>query len=464
MIDRELIGLGGMVLFFVFLIFRSPVALAMIVIGILGTYILSLNVSFIKFIPYMKQFKSLLWENMASYELSVIPLFILMGYLASHTKLAQDLFNGMNAILGRFRGGLCIASIGACAGFGAVSGSSLATASTMGKIALPELDKLGYSPRLSTGTLAAGGTLGILIPPSVALILYAIVVEASIIDMFQAAVLPGIIAVLFFILVIIIQVKINPSLAPLAPKLSKQERNKALLRLIPVILTFGTIILGLGLGVFTPTPAAACGVFIIFVYGLYLRRRGKEEGLTLKRLKDSLVETASTSAMLYFILFGAEVLKGFFSRSGLPQAMAEWAMHSSMNPWIILICILIILIFLGFFMDSIAMILVIVPFIWPVIVNINGGEYISANSSTFGLNTDELKIWFGILSLVVIELGLITPPVGLNVFVISKIATNIPMIETFKGVAPFVGIEIIRIGLLLLVPSLVLIVPRWLAG
>jgi TRAP-type C4-dicarboxylate transport system permease large subunit len=168
--------------------------------------------------------------------------------------------------------------------------------------------------------------------------------------------------------------------------------------------------------------------------------------------------------MLYFILFGAEVLKGFFSRSGLPQAMAEWAMHSSMNPWIILICILIILIFLGFFMDSIAMILVIVPFIWPVIININGGEYISANNSTFGLNTDELKIWFGILSLVVIELGLITPPVGLNVFVISKIATNIPMIETFKGVAPFVGIEIIRIGLLLLVPSLVLIVPRWLAG
>ena len=464
MIDRELIGLGGMVLFFIFLIFRSPVALAMIIVGIFGTFILSLNVSFIKFIPYIKQFKSLLWENMASYELSVIPLFILMGYLASHTKLAQDLFNGMNAILGRFRGGLCIASIGACAGFGAVSGSSLATASTMGKIALPELDKLGYSPRLSTGTLAAGGTLGILIPPSVALILYAIVVEASIIDMFQAAVLPGIIAILFFILVIIIQVRINPSLAPLAPKLTKQERNKALLRLIPVIAIFGTIILGLGLGLFTPTPAAAAGVFIIFVYGLYLRRRGKGEGLTLKRLKDSLIQTASTSAMLYFILFGAEVLKGFFSRSGLPQAMAEWAIHSSMNPWVILICILIILIFLGFFMDSLAMILVVIPFIWPVIININGGEYVSANNSTFGLNMDELKIWFGILSLVIIELGLITPPVGLNVFVISKIATNIPMIETFKGVAPFFGVEIIRIGLLLLIPSLTLIIPRWLSG
>ena len=460
--DKEIIGILAMGVFFLLLIFKSPVALAMIIVGIGGTYALSLSVSYIRFMPYIDQFKSLLWENVASYELSVIPLFIFMGYLASHTKLAGDLFQGMNAILGRFRGGLCITAIGACAGFGAVSGSSLATASTMGKIALPELKKLNYSSRLATGTLAAGGTLGILIPPSVALILYAIVVEASIIEMFQAAVLPGLIAVLFFILVVLIQVRLNPSLAPLGEPLSKEARNRALKKLIPVVLTFGSIILGLGLGVFTPTPAAAVGVFIIAGYGLYLRREGKGEGLTLQRLKDSLIETASASAMLYLILFGAEVLKGFFGRSGLPQAVAEWAITSSLDPWIILIGILVFLIVLGFFMDSIAMILVIVPFIWPVLISINGGDYVSASDSAFGMDLEELKIWFGILSLIVIELGLITPPVGLNVFIISKLSKDVPMIETFKGVMPFFWAEIIRIILLLLVPSLVFIIPRWL--
>src|SRR5660397_160294 len=237
MLDKETIGLLGMVIFFFLLALRSPVALSMVLVGIGGTYALSLSESYIRFVPYVLQFKSLLWENMANYELSVIPLFILMGYLASHTNLAQDLFQGMNAILGRFKGGLCITAIGACAGFGAVSGSSLATASTMGKIALPELQKLGYSPRLATGTLAAGGTLGILIPPSVALILYAIVVQASIIEMFQAAVLPGLIAVVFFIMVIVIQVKMNPALAPRGEPLSKKQRNKALWNLLPVVLT-----------------------------------------------------------------------------------------------------------------------------------------------------------------------------------------------------------------------------------
>ena len=465
MIEKELIGLAGIILFFILLILKARVAFAMIFVGITGTFALSLSVSYIRFEPYILQYKSLLWENLASYELSVIPLFILMGALASHTKLAQDLFVGMNAILGRFRGGLCITAIGSCAGFGAVSGSSLATASTMGKIAYPELKKLGYSPRLATGTLAAGGTLGILIPPSVALILYAIVVEASIIEMFQAAILPAAIAVTFFILVIMIQVRLKPELAPLGPKLTKKERNTALLRLIPVVVTFGSIILGLGLGLFTPTPAAAAGVFIIGVYGLFLRvKNGKGEGLTFVRLRDSIVETATTSAMLYFILFGAEVLKGFFSRSGLPQGIAEWAMTIQVSPWVVLIGILVIFIILGFFMDSMAMILVVIPFIWPVLININGGEYVTASSSAFGMNLDELKIWFGILSLIVIELGLITPPVGLNVFIISKIATDVPMIETFKGVMPFFGVEIIRIAILLMAPWLVLIVPRMMAG
>ncbi|QKF67688.1 TRAP transporter, large permease subunit [Arcobacter venerupis] len=463
--DKELIGLVGLIFFFFLLVLKARVAFAMAFTGIVGTFVLSIYVPYIRFEPYIMQYKSLLWENLANYELSVIPLFIFMGYLASHTKLAQALFIGMNAIFGRFRGGVAITAIGACAGFGAVSGSSLATASTMGKIALPELEKLNYSPRLATGTLAAGGTLGILIPPSIALILYAIVVEGSIIEMFQAAILPGLLAVLFFIMVIIIQVRIKPELGPASEPLSKEERNKAFLGLIPVVLTFGSIILGLGLGLFTPTPAAAAGVFIIAMYGLYQRiRYGKGEGLTFKRLKDSLVETAVSSAMIYYILFGAEVLKGFFTRSGLPQAIAEWAMTVDVNPWMVLIGILIIFIILGFFMDSMAMILVIIPFIWPVLVSINGGEYVTAATAGFGMNNEDLKIWFGILALISVELGLITPPVGLNVFIISKISEKVPMIEIFKGVIPFVGAEIIRIGVLLFLPWLSLFMPHWLAG
>jgi tripartite ATP-independent transporter DctM subunit len=192
--ERELIGLAGLAVLFVLLALRIPVGLAMVGVGIGGNYVLSLVVPFLRFEPYLKQFKTLLWGTVANYDLSVVPLFILMGYLASHANLSRDLFQGVNALVGRFRGGVAMAAIGACAGFGAVCGSSLATASTMGRVALPELKRMNYDPRLATGTLAAGGTLGILIPPSVVLVIYAIIVEASIIEMFQAAIVPGVIA------------------------------------------------------------------------------------------------------------------------------------------------------------------------------------------------------------------------------------------------------------------------------
>ena len=460
--ERELVGLLGLGGFFVLLALRVPVGLAMIVVGIVGNYALSIVAPFLRFEPYLKSFKTLLWSNMANYDLSVVPLFILMGYLASQANLSRDLFQGMNALLGRFRGGVAIAAIGACAGFGAVCGSSLATASTMGRVALPELRRLNYNPRLATGVLAAGGTLGILIPPSVALVIYAIIVEASIIRMFQAAVLPGFLAVAFFIAVIAILVRVKPELAPQTSSLAREERRAALLRLIPVILIFGVIIVGLGLGLFTPTPAASIGVMAILVYGYVLRFFG--EGLTLPKIKSSLLDTAVTAGMIYFILFGAEVLKGFFTRANLPSALAIWAGASGMEPWMVLILMLIILIVLGCFMESLAMILVVVPFFWPTLVDLNGGDYATASSAVFGMGTEELKIWFGILALVVVELGLITPPVGLNVFIISALAHDTPMAETFRGVMPFFVVEIFRVALLLAFPILVLLVPRLLGG
>ena len=460
--ERELIGLAGLAVLFLLLALRMPVGLAMVGVGIGGNYALSIAAPFLRFDPYLKQFKTLFFSNVSSYDLSVVPLFILMGYLASETGMSRDLFHGMRALVGRVRGGLAIAAIAACAGFGAVCGSSLATASTMGRVALPELRRMNYSVRLATGSLAAGGTLGILIPPSVALIVYAIIVEASIISMFQAALIPGLIAVAFFIITIMVLVRVKPELAPALDDLAPDERRSALIRLVPILGLFLAVILGLGAGLFTPTPAAAVAVFAVVVYGLVARDGGR--GLTFGRLGTALRETAVTAGMITFILFGAEVLKSFFSRSGLPAALAEWAGTSGFDPWLVLITMLIILIILGCFMESLAMILVIVPFFWPALVTLNGGDYATAETAAYGLSNEDLKLWFGILALVVVELGLITPPVGLNVFIISALAKDAPISEVFRGVAPFFSVEILRVGVLLAAPGLCLWLPHLMAS
>ncbi len=457
--ERELIGVYGLVALFVLIMLRIPVALAMLLTGIVGTWVLSLVSPFIKFGPYLLQFKTALWNSVANYDLSVVPLFVLMGFLAAETGLSRDLFQGLSALTRKVRGGVAMATILACAGFGAVSGSSIATASTMSRVALPELRRLNYNEGLSTGVLAAGGTLGILIPPSVALVIYAIVVEAPIIEMFQAAIIPGILAVIFFLIVIRLRLVLNPNLAPSPEPMSAQDTRRAIRRLLPVGLIFGAIIMGLGMGFFTPTPAAGVGVFLILAYGLFLRFVS-DDGLTVARLKAALLSTAKTASMIYFILFSADILKGFFARTGLPSALSDWAAASTMDPYLILLAMLVILIILGCFMESLSMILVVVPFFWPVLIKLNGGDWVSAENAAFGMTTDELRIWFGILALIVVELGLITPPVGLNVFVIKSFSPETGLGVIFRGVAPFFAIELIRVAVLLLLPILSLYLPR----
>lgn len=456
--ERELVGLFSLAVLFLLIGLRIPVAAAMLIVAVAGSYVLSIVAPFLKFGPYLLQFKNNLWSVVANYDLSVVPLFIFMGYLAATSGLSRDLFQGINAIVGRVRGGVAFATILACAGFGAVSGSSLATASTMSKISLPELRKLKYKESLSTGVLAAGGTLGILIPPSIALVIYAIVVEASIIQMFQAAIIPGFLAVLFFIGVIWFAVLRNPDVAPKGEVQSQQDRRAAILRLIPVLLIFGSIILGLGMGLFTPTPAASVGVFAIICYGFALRFI-TGEGLSIGGLGNSLLSTAKTAGMLYFIIFSADVLKGFFARTGLPSWLSSWAASSGLDPYTILIIMLLALIILGCFMESLSMILVVIPFFWPVLVELNGGDYVTTATAAYGMTSEQLKIWFGILALIVVELGLITPPVGLNVFIIKAFSPNTTMRTIFAGVMPFFFVEILRVGVLLLLPILVLFLP-----
>ncbi len=436
-----LVGLAGLLGLLFLIALRIPIAYAMIVTGGIGVTILNGPLIF------MSQLKDLAYIQFSIYDLSVVPMFVLMGNLATKAGLSRELFQAANAWVGWVRGGVAMSAIIACAGFGAVCGSSLATASTMGKVALPELRNYKYSGSLATGTLAAGGVLGILIPPSVVLVVYAIIVEANIIAMFMAAMIPGLLAVGLFLVTIAIYVRFFPESGPSREPMDRQEFWNATLGVLPVLGIFIAVIGGIYFGLFNPTPAAAAGVFLVGLLGIY---RGL---IKIPQLKAALLETAKTSGMIYLILLGAEMLKIFMSRGGVPQVAVEIMQSSGLDPITILLLMLMSLIILGCLMDSLSMILLAMPFFWPVIDGLD-----------FGLGPEELKIWFGILALIVVELGLITPPVGMNVFVIHAMAEEIPMSETFKGVMPFFGAELLRVLLLVAFPGIVLWLPRLLTG
>jgi tripartite ATP-independent transporter DctM subunit len=436
-----LVGLLGLGTLVALIAIRIPIAYSMILVGGVGTMILT--------DPriLLAQLKNLAYSQFSIYDLSVLPMFVLMGNIATRAGLSRDLFRAANAWLGWLRGGVAMSAIGACAGFGAVCGSSLATASTMGQVALPELRRYRYSPTLATGALAAGGVLGILIPPSVVLVVYAIVVETSIVRMFIAAFVPGLIAVLFFLVTIAIYVRIRPNAGPPGDRVTRAEFLEATLRVRPVLVIFGMVMGGIYLGFFNPTPAAAVGVFLVAVVGLVRRTVGWRE------MRAALLDTANTSGMIYLILLGAQILNIFMARGGVPQAAAETMVSSGLSPTTILVLLLVALIVLGCLMDSLSMILLTIPFFWPVISGLN-----------FGMSQDDLKVWFGILALIVVELGLITPPVGMNVFVINALARDVPMRQTFLGVMPFFVAELFRVVLLLTFPALSLWLPRLLGG
>ena len=447
-----LIGLAGLGVLVALIAIRVPIAYAMILVG--GGGVTLLNGAPI----FLNQLKDLAYAQFSIYDLSVIPMFILMGALATQAGLSRDLFRAANAWLGWLRGGVAMSAIAACAGFGAVCGSSLATASTMGKVALPELRRYNYSGALGTGTLAAGGVLGILIPPSVVLIVYAVIVEANVVTMFQAALIPGLLAVLLFMATIALTVAVFPKSGPKGSRPSRREFLRATAGMAPVVLVFGAVIGGIYFGLFNPTPAAAAGALLVALYGM---ARGS---IRLAELREALLETARTTGMIFLILLGAEMLKIFMARGGVPQAMTAWIAGAGLEPMTVLILLLVVLILLGCLMDSLSMILLAIPFFWPVIVEMNGGDLVTAADAAFGMSAQELKIWFGILALIVVELGLITPPVGMNVFIISSLAKDVPMRETFLGVAPFLAVEIVRVGLLIAFPALALWLPRVLSG
>ena len=452
MTEPIFLGISSLFVLIFLIIIRIPIAYAMILTGGIG--IMSIDGVGTIF----NQLKTLAYGQFSNYDLSVVPLFILMGALASRIGLSSALFAAANSWLSWLRGGSAMAAISACAGFGAICGSSIATASTMGRVALPELLKFNYSISLATGVLAAGGVLGILIPPSIVLIIYALIVEVNIVSMFAAALIPGLLAICLFLATIAIFVAIYPDAAPKTRKTDKEERIRATIGILPVASVFIIVLGGMYAGFFNPTPAASLGVGLVLIIGYVTKK------LNLTQLKEALLETAGLSGMIYLILLGAELMKIYMSRTGLPQALADWILIAGFEPMSVLIVLLLGIILLGCLLDSLSIILLIIPFFWPVLVELNGGVHVAAETAGFGMTTGDLKIWFGILALVVVEVGLITPPVGMNVFVISSIADNCDISDTFKGVFPFFIAELIRIVILISLPILALWLPNILTG
>ena len=418
---------------------RVPIGVAMFAVGAGGfIYVSGLT-------PLLAFLKSTPFETFSNYSFSVIPLFLLMGNVASRSGLSARLFKGASAILGHHRGGMAMASVGACAAFGTICGSSLATAATMGQVALPEMKKYGYSGALSTASLAAGGTLGILVPPSVPLVIYAILAQQNIAKLFLAAFIPAALAIFGFFCAIRYFVWANPGSGPATPKRPFSERLKDIIATWPVVSIFLIVFVGMngdffvGSSLFTPTEGAAVGALCATLAAIFI---GKAR---LREIFASVRSTGEQTGMIFLILLGAEMYNAFLARTNMPQIMAEWVAALGFSPYLIMVVIVAIYILLGCLMDSLSMLLLTIPIFFPVVMGLD-----------FGMSAEHTAIWFGILALIVVELGLIHPPVGLNVYVISTIAKDVPMMETFRGILPFLAVEFIRVGLIIAFPILTL--------
>ena len=429
--DPLLIGALGLGAMFVLILLQVPIGISMIATGIVGFGLIA------GFGPALSILATEPASNIASTDLAVVPLFLLMGSFASSGGLSADIYNVAYALLGHRRGGLAYATVGGCGLFGAICGSSPATAATFGRVALPEMLKRGYSPSFAAGTIAARGTLGSIVPPSVIMIIYAVVAEQFILALFVAAIIPAIIAIAFHLIAAWTYIRINPKAGPAGPRVAWPERWKAIRESWAVILLVLAVIGGIYGGVFTVNEAAAVGAALSFLFALARRR------LTWATFWSALIETASNTAMIYIIIFGASIFSYFINVAHVPEALTAWVQSLPLSPLAVIFVLLVIYIILGCIFDTVSAMLITLPFVLPIVT---------------GLGYD--PVWWGIINVVVVELGMITPPIGINVFVLYGVARTIPLSQIFRGVMPFVASDFFRLMLLTLVPALTLWLPK----
>jgi len=410
---------------------RVPISIAMFGAGAAG-YVMQAG-----WAPFAAFLNNQAFARFASYDLSVIPLFILMGNFATQGGISRSLFQFAAAVMGRFRGGLAMASVLACAAFGAICGSSVATAATITGVALPEMQRHGYSGRLATGTLAAAGTLGILIPPSVPLVIYAILTEQNIAKLFAAAMIPGIIAMAGYMAAIAIYVRVVPGQAPEVDKEAARLTLAALLGIAPIVVVFLVVFGGIYGGLFTPTEGAAVGAAATFVAALLKRE------ITWAKFKQCFYATAESSAMIFLIFIGADLMNSALALTQVPNQLAAVVGSWGLSPLMVVTAILLFYVVLGAVMDELSMILLTIPIFFPMVMGLD-----------FGMPKESVAIWFGIMVLMVVEFGLLAPPVGLNVYVVNGMARDVPIAESYRGVMPFLISDTIRTVLLLLFPGI----------
>ena len=424
-----LLMFGGML---VLMALRMPIAAAMFIPGALGYWAMTNDMAL------LNQLKGAPVARLSVYDLSVIPLFLLMGQFATQGGLSRDLFRAAAAFVGHVRGGLAMAAVLAAGAFGAVCGSSVATSATITQVAYPQMKAAGYHGRLSTASLATGGTLGILIPPSVPLVVYAILTEQNVGKLFAAAFLPGIVAMLGYLGVIAWMCKRDPTLATPAAPVAWRQRWRALLAIWPIVVIFVVVFGGIYGGLFSPTEGAAVGAVGTFVAGLLKRE------LTWGGIGRSFLGTAETSAMVFMIFLGADMMNASLALTQLPAALADWVSHLPVPPLAIVGAVLALYVLLGCVMDELSMLLLTIPVIFPAVMGL----------PLMGLGAEDKAIWFGILVLMTVSIGLIAPPVGLNVYVVNGMAKDVSMNETYRGVLPFLASDALRLLALLCFPVL----------
>ena len=430
--DPVIAGVIGTVLVFILLFLGMPIAFALMLVGFAGiSYLASIEAA----LPIAAR---TVYEVSAYYPYTVIPLFIVMGGFAGSSGMTKDLYSAFDKWFRKLPGGLGIATIGACAGFAAVSGSSVATAATMGTVALPEMKRFNYHPRLATGTVAAGGTLGFLIPPSIGFIVYGMLTEQSIGKLLVAGMIPGLILAAAYMAIVVVWVKLNPSVAPVSPEaVSWREKFSALLGVWEPLAIFLVVMGGIYGGLFTPTEAGAMGATVLFLVAIIKRK------LNRQNLVGALLEAVRISVMVLFLVAGANVFSYFLALSTIPMKVAGWAAALEVSPYLIHTIIVIIYLFLGCFLDAISMMVLTLPVIYPVIL-------------ALGFN----PIWFGVIAVLMMEAGLITPPMGLNIFTVAGVAKDVPIETIFRGVAPFLLSIFAIVILITIFPQLALFLPN----